>query len=102
MYHPTRREPLEHQDGPPSETTVLGLDNIPLELPIAGAGSRALSGFLDYLIVAILTFAWGAACLAVSFAQPRLGWWMLALFIVGFFLAEYGYFAGVEIWREGQ
>lgn len=86
----------------PSETTVLGLDNIPLELPIAGAGSRALSAFLDYLLVGILVVAWGAACVGVFAARPQLGWWMLAAFLLGMFLIEYGYFAGVEILREGQ
>jgi uncharacterized RDD family membrane protein YckC len=102
MYHPARRSPLDDPGGRASETTVLGLDNIPLDLPIAGAGSRALSGFLDYLIVAILAVAWGAACLALAMANRQLGWWMFAAFLAGFFVLEYGYFAGVEIWREGQ
>ena len=38
----------------PSEATVLALDNVPLELPIAGAGTRALAAFLDYLLVGVL------------------------------------------------
>ena len=84
-----------------SAATVLGLDNIPLELPVAGAGSRALSAALDYLIVGILTILWGAACLALGIAA-RVGWWALGLFLLGFFVTEYGYFAGVEIAREGQ
>ena len=88
-------------DDDPSAATVLGLDNIPLELPVAGAGSRALSAALDYLIVGILTILWGAACLALGIAA-RFGWWAAGLFIVGFFVIEYGYFAGVEIAREGQ
>jgi uncharacterized RDD family membrane protein YckC len=84
-----------------SAATVLGLDNIPLELPVAGAGSRALSAALDYLIVGILTILWGAGCVALAIAA-RFGWWALGLFVVGFFVIEYGYFAGVEIAREGQ
>jgi uncharacterized RDD family membrane protein YckC len=84
-----------------SEATVLGLDNIPLELPVAGAGSRALSAALDYLIVGILVILWGAGCLALG-VMGRLGWWALAAFFIGFFCIEYGYFAGVEIAREGQ
>jgi uncharacterized RDD family membrane protein YckC len=84
-----------------SEATVLGLDNIPLELPVAGAGSRALSAALDYLIIGILVILWGAACLALGILA-RLGWWALAAFFLGFFVIEYGYFAGVEIAREGQ
>jgi uncharacterized RDD family membrane protein YckC len=88
-------------DGGSSEATVLGLDNIPLELPIAGAGSRALSAFLDYLIVLIIVILWGAGCLALGLGA-RLGWWAFALFLVGFFLIEYGYFAGMEVARDGQ
>ena len=84
-----------------SEATVLGLDNIPLDLPIAGAGSRVLCAALDYLIVGILVIVWGAGCIALG-VMARRGWWAVALFLVGFFLIEYGYFAGVEIAREGQ
>jgi uncharacterized RDD family membrane protein YckC len=84
-----------------SEATVLGLDNIPLDLPIAGAGSRVLCAALDYLIVGILVIVWGAACVALG-VMARKGWWAVALFLVGFFVIEYGYFAGVEIAREGQ
>ncbi len=88
-------------DAGESETTVHGLDNIPVELPIAGAGSRALSAFLDYLIVGILAILWGLACLAFA-SYARMGWWALALFLVGFFVIDYGYFAGMEIALEGQ
>jgi uncharacterized RDD family membrane protein YckC len=85
-----------------SETTVLGLDNVPLDLPIAGAGSRALAAFLDYLVIGIAVFIWGIVCIVGSSMGARAGWWMLALFLVGFFLIEYGYFAGVEVARKGQ
>jgi uncharacterized RDD family membrane protein YckC len=88
--------------GGPSETTVLGLDNVPRDLPIAGAGSRALAVFLDYLVIGIGVFIWGIVCIVGSTMGARAGWWMLALFLVGFFLIEYGYFAGVEVAREGQ
>jgi uncharacterized RDD family membrane protein YckC len=80
---------------------VLGLDNIPLELPIAGAGSRALSAFLDYLIVGLLIIAWGVGCVMVALGTKRM-WWAVAAFLVGYFLIEYGYFAGMEIARQGQ
>jgi len=96
-------EALERDSaGRPSETTVLGLDNVPLELPVAGPGSRSLAAFLDYLLVGIGAFAWGALCLAVSTLAKPAGWWMFALFLVGFFVIEYGYFAVLEIVREGQ
>ncbi len=91
-----------HGAGGPSETTVLGLDNVPLDLPIAGAGSRALAAFLDYLVIGIAGFTWGIVCIVGSSVGERAGWWMLALFLVGLFLIEYGYFAGVEVARKGQ
>jgi uncharacterized RDD family membrane protein YckC len=89
-------------DPPPSETTVLGLDNVPLELPVAGVGSRALAAFLDYLVVGIAVLLWGAICAALFAVRPRFGWWMAALFLLGFFVIEYGYFASVEVLREGR
>ena len=87
-----------------SEATVLGLDNIPLELPIAGAGSRALSAFLDYLLVGILVVALGRRLRACA-RRPRPPVRLVDArpsFLLGFFVIEYGYFAGVEIAREGQ
>jgi uncharacterized RDD family membrane protein YckC len=84
------------------ETTVLGLDNVPLDLPVAGVGSRALAAFLDYLLVGIAVFVWGAACVGLAVLRPGLGWWMAAVFLVGFFIIEYGYFASVETLREGR
>src|SRR4029453_10061463 len=83
--------------------TVLGIDNIPLALPVASLGSRALAAALDYLIVGLV-----ATLLIVGFALlitrlPRWGvGWMAALMILGFFLLEYGYFAGVEVFTGGR
>jgi len=86
----------------PPDATVLGLDNVPLELPVAGPASRALAAFLDYLIVGIVVFLWGGACLALFAVRRGLQWWALAAFLVGLFVIEYGYFATVEILRGGQ
>lgn len=91
----TRSEP-----GPAE--TVLGLDNVPLDLPIAGAGSRALAAFLDYLVVAAVSILWlvGGAFAA---AWARVGWgWVVAVLVVGLFVIDYGYFAGVEIATGGR
>jgi uncharacterized RDD family membrane protein YckC len=84
------------------EATVLGLDNVPLELPVAGVGSRALAAFLDYLLVGIAVLLWGALCFAAGALRPRVRWWMVAVFLVGFFVIEYGYFATLEVLREGR
>jgi len=84
------------------EATVLGLDNVPLELPVAGVGSRALAAFLDYLVVGIAVFLWGAMCVAGGTLRPQLRWWLVAAFLLGFFVIEYGYFATLEVLREGR
>jgi uncharacterized RDD family membrane protein YckC len=81
---------------------VLGLDNVPLELPIAGAGSRTLAAFLDYLVITLAMVLWGIALFTLAAWRSEAGWWAFAIFLLGAFLLEFGYFAGVEIWREGQ
>jgi uncharacterized RDD family membrane protein YckC len=78
---------------------LLGLDNIRLELPIAGVGSRSLAAFLDYLIVAALAFAWVLFCLVVLSAAET--WAIVALFL-GIFVLEWGYFAISEIAGGGR
>jgi uncharacterized RDD family membrane protein YckC len=82
--------------------TVLALDNIPLELPVAGVGSRVLAAFLDYLAVGLLLALWVVAATAVrAFAELSEGWWY-ALLAIGFFTVEWGYFAGFEIATGGR
>lgn len=83
-----------------ADDAILGLDNVRLELPIAGAGSRALAAFLDYLVVGVLSAALVIA--AVVLAGSLRSWWILALAIFGLFAIDYGYFAGMEIATGGQ
>ena len=86
---------------PRPDEAVLGLDNVRLELPIAGAGSRVLAGFVDYAVVAILGIL--LVFLAIAFAiSPVGGWWIAAALLFGFFSIEYGYFAGMELATGGQ
>jgi uncharacterized RDD family membrane protein YckC len=81
---------------------VLGLDNVALELPLAGAGSRVLAAALDYAIVSVLVVGWvvgafvGGAALGLGFG------WTLAAVLVGIFLLDYGYFATVEVLSTGR
>jgi uncharacterized RDD family membrane protein YckC len=86
------------------DETVLAMDNIPLALPVAGVGSRALAATLDYLLVAVLAFAWILGSVAASGRlETRIGGgWALAIVLVGLFLLEYGYFAGVEAFTGGR
>jgi uncharacterized RDD family membrane protein YckC len=81
--------------------SILGLDNIRLDLPIAGIGSRSLAAFLDYLAVMVLAFVWLflVGLLMTLLTKPG---WVPALFIIGWFLLEWGYFAGMEIATGGR
>lgn len=85
------------------EHTVLGLDNVPLDLPIAGAGSRALAVFLDYLLVGAIGLVW---ILGVVFIVTLLdglsGGWGFAIGIVGLFVIDWGYFSGMELALGGR
>jgi len=86
---------------PPPET-LLGLDNVELRLPVAPFPLRILAGLLDYLIFFILVIAimavgfWGVMRSGVR--SP----WFVAVFILGYFALEYGYFVGLEIMMAGQ
>jgi uncharacterized RDD family membrane protein YckC len=86
------------------DETVLAMDNIPLALPVAGVGSRALAASLDYLLVGTLGIAWlfGGIYLA-QWLRALIGTdWAIAVVIIGFFVLEYGYFAGVEATTGGR
>jgi len=82
------------------DEAILGLDNVRLELPIAGAGSRVLAAFLDYLVVGILSALLVIGALVAAGALRS--WWILAVVILGLFAIDYGYFAGMEIATGGQ
>jgi uncharacterized RDD family membrane protein YckC len=80
--------------------SILGLDNIRLDLPVAGIGSRSLAAFLDYLVVMGLGLVW---VVVVAFLMSRLTpVWAPALMLVGWFLLEWGYFAGTEVATGGR
>ena len=87
-----------------SDPSVLAMDNIPLELPVAGVGSRALAATLDYLLVAVLAALWLTMLIWLTpRLRPVLGaGWTVALMFVGLFVLEYGYFAGVEAATGGR
>lgn len=80
--------------------SILGLDNIRLDLPIAGIGSRSLAAFLDYLMVVALALLW---VFLVGVLMTRLApAWAPALLVIGWFLLEWGYFAGMEVATGGR
>lgn len=81
--------------------SILGLDNIRLELPIAGVGSRTLAGLIDYLLLGALLIVWTFAAVALlAFTEGAS--WAVVVFIAGFFVFEWGYFAISEIVGGGR
>jgi uncharacterized RDD family membrane protein YckC len=80
--------------------SILGLDNIRLDLPVAGLGSRSLAAFVDYLGLAVVGFAWilGSIFLARAVGSQ----WTPVILVVGLFLLDWGYFALQEIATGGR
>jgi uncharacterized RDD family membrane protein YckC len=81
--------------------TIFALDNVPLDLPIAGAASRSLAAFIDYLLLGGLGVLWLlGSMLALGFGLD--GGWLAAAAIGGLFLLDWGYFAGAELALGGK
>ncbi len=91
------------------QLTIETPEQIALEFPLAGVGSRCLALVLDTLIQAGITLVvligggmltYGAGRLVTSFAGERTGIWVLAGTLLLLFSMWYGYFAVFEmIWR---
>jgi uncharacterized RDD family membrane protein YckC len=80
-------------------------EQIPLEFPLAGVGSRFLALALDVLfqiaaglVLGVIAFALGAR----GARMPARGAWALALIVLLSFLLESGYFAFFEAIWNGQ
>jgi uncharacterized RDD family membrane protein YckC len=80
--------------------SILGLDNIRLDLPVAGVGSRSLAVFLDYVVLGVLSFLW--VLFGVFLSSVLSSSWLPALVLGGLFLIDWGYFAGSEIAMGGR
>ena len=81
-------------------------EQIPLEFTLAGVGSRALAAMLDWLIMFLATLVLGTLTgitigVLGSFSQAA-PIWIIAIFILSFFLLQWGYFAISEILMKGQ
>lgn len=80
--------------------SILGLDNIRLDLPVAGLGSRSLAAFLDYIGLGLVAVVWVVvAALVTQWVAPGS---TAVLVIAGLFLVEWGYFALQEILGGGR
>ncbi len=84
------------------QPAILGIDNVRLELPIAGLGSRTLAASIDHFLLFLLQ----VLCLAVgAVLLPQQGLstgWVFGILILGVFVLQWGYFAAFEIILAGQ
>jgi len=78
---------------------ILGLDNIRLDLPVAGLGSRALAAIVDYVCLIVVLGVWVLVCVLVGVFD---GAWGITLMIIGLFLIQWGYFAVQEMMTGGR
>ena len=83
-------------------STVLSLDNVPVELPVARVGSRVLAALVDYLLLTILTILWVIGALALAASLGLRPGWGVALVLIGAFLLDYLYFAAQELTFDGR
>ncbi len=92
---------------PPSSPTdssprILGLDNVRLDLPLAGIGSRTLAAIIDHFLLFLLQAVWVTSGLVL---MPRLGLptgWVFATLTLGYFLLQWSFFAAFEIAMGGR
>jgi uncharacterized RDD family membrane protein YckC len=80
-------------------------EQIPLEFPLAGIGSRFLALALDTLLQTAAGLGLGAAALAIGVRGPKMptrGAWALAILVALWFLLQFGYFALFEALWNGQ
>ncbi|HEV8239822.1 MAG TPA: RDD family protein [Thermoanaerobaculia bacterium] len=86
----------------PDLGTVLSLDNVPVELPLARVGSRVLAGVLDYFLLFLVLLAWSAGVLGLDMSLGLRPGWGIAVWLLGMFALEYGYFAAQEAAFDGR
>jgi uncharacterized RDD family membrane protein YckC len=82
--------------------TVLSLDNVPVELPVARVGSRVLAGVIDYVLLTLLMVAWVVGAVALGASLGLRAGWAMAGVLLGIFALDYGYFALQEVLLSGQ
>jgi uncharacterized RDD family membrane protein YckC len=86
----------------PELGTVLSLDNVPVELPLARVGSRVLAAFADYVVLAVVLVLWSVGIVFLSDGLELRAGWGIAIWLLGLFALEYGYFAVQEIAADGR
>ena len=91
---------------PPEKLTIDTPEQIALEFPLAGAGSRFLALAIDTFVQLVIVLVLGLVALFVlwirSLGYQATATWAFALLILLGFLLYYGYFAAFEALWGGQ
>jgi uncharacterized RDD family membrane protein YckC len=88
----------------PDQLSIETPEQVALEFPLAGVGSRFLALAIDMLVqlaIGVLVFAVVAGTWSLVRARAG-GPWFLAIAVIAVFLLFYGYFAGFEAFWHGQ
>ncbi len=92
--------------GAGGDAGVLGIDNVRLELPVAGIGSRMVAIALDQMIIIVAATLWMVLCFALGAALSStfdtgmtLVWVVLG---VGVFFIDFAYYSFCEISMGGR
>jgi len=85
-----------------ADQAILGIDNVRLELPLAGVGSRILAATIDACLLGVLESLWLAGFALVAVTLEAATGWGLAILIFGVFALQWGYFTVLEIAMSGQ
>ena len=86
----------------PRHETLLGLDNVALDLPVAAFPMRVLAGVVDYLLFLFVLAGSIAAGVGIATWLNFFSPWLFAAGLMAYFVIEYGYFVGLEIAMNGQ
>lgn len=85
---------------------VLGIDNVRLELPVAGIGSRMLAISLDQMVIIVAAMLWAVLCMALGATlSATLDAGMTAVWVVmaaGIFFIDFAYYSFCEIRMGGR
>lgn len=86
----------------PDQLSIETPEQVALEFPLAGVGSRFLAVAVDSLLQAAIGFVLLFVAIGVFTALRTGGTWIAAFAIIGGFLVFYGYFAAFEAFWHGQ
>lgn len=82
--------------------SILALDNVELDLPLAGLGTRSLALMIDGLVLGLAAVVWGIFIATLSSFSELSGGWLIGIGAFGYFLLQWGYFSAFEILLDGK